>query len=371
MNPYHTRVNSLQKLMKNVPCDALLIEDNINLYYLTGLDLSAGKLLVHQQGAILVVDSRYFELCEKRSPFPLHLAENTQSIAQLLLLPEYSFIHTLAVSSGHITYRGFTELTKEINKINENRKDSSKIVLKPIENPLEDLRILKSSEEIQILKTAGSLGSEGFDYVCSLLKQGISEEEIALELDIFWKRKGFLKTAFDPIIAFAANSSMPHYRAGSARLQKGQHVLIDIGVTYQHYHSDMTRVVYFGTPDPKIIEIHKIVQQAQLAALELCRPGTLIGQLDAAARDFIANQGYGKYFTHSLGHGVGLEIHELPILRNKLPYKDVPLQPGMVITIEPGIYLPGIGGIRIEDTVVITPKGHENLTQRATDPRQI
>jgi Xaa-Pro aminopeptidase len=366
---YHKRINSLQDLMREIPCDALLIEDMVNLYYLTGLNLSAGKLLVHMQGAVLIVDSRYFEICEKRGPFPTYLEENNQSLTQLLLLPEYSFIHILAISSSHMTYHRFVELNKEIDKINEHAE--KKKIVKPTENLVEELRLLKCKEEIQILKAASNLGSEGFDYICSLLKEGISEEEIALELEIFWKRKKGQKTAFDPIIAFGVNSSMPHYRAGKAVLKKGQHVLIDIGVTYQHYHSDMTRVVYFGKPDPKIIEIHKIVQQAQNKALELCRPGTLIGELDATARDFIASQGYGKYFTHSLGHGVGLDIHEFPSLRNKPPYQNMPLKTGMVITIEPGIYLKDLGGVRIEDTIVITPQGYEDLTKRSKDPIEI
>lgn len=356
--------------MKEVPCDALLTDDAVNLYYLTGLSLSAGKLLVHNKGALLIVDSRYFEICEKSSPFPTHLAENNESLTKLLLLPEYNFINILAVNSSYITYRNFTELTNEINKINE-KENRSKIVIKLTENLVEELRLLKSNEEIEILKKAGRLGAEGFDFVCSLLKEGISEEEVALELEIFWKRRGGKKTAFDPIIAFGVNSSMPHYRAGTSLLEVGEHVLIDIGVTYEHYHSDMTRVVYFGNPNVKILEIHRIVQQAQRAALQMCLPGTLIGQMDAAARDYITSQGYGKYFTHSLGHGVGLNIHEAPLLRNKPPYRDMLLKPGMVITIEPGIYLPGIGGVRIEDTIVITQDGYENLTNRPTDPVQL
>ena len=199
-------------------------------------------------------------------------------------------------------------------------------------------------------------------YVLSLLKEEISEAELALELEFFWKKRGAKKLAFDPIIAFGANSSMPHYRAGLAKLQSHTSILIDIGVVLSHYHSDMTRVVHFGTPTSVIEKIYSIVEEAKARALALCCPGTLVGELDRAARDWIASQGYGERFTHSLGHGVGLDIHEPPTIRDSGLYRTLPLQPGMVITIEPGIYLPGIGGVRLEDTVLITENGHENLT---------
>jgi Xaa-Pro aminopeptidase len=141
-------------------------------------------------------------------------------------------------------------------------------------------------------------------------------------------------------------------------------VLIDIGVKLKGYHSDMTRVVFFDEPDPKLEEIYEIVRGAQEAALKLCKPGTRVGDLDMEARIWITDRGYGECFTHSLGHGVGLEIHELPVVRSATKHDSVVLQPGMVITVEPGIYLPKLGGVRIEDTVVITEDGHINLTNR-------
>lgn len=160
---------------------------------------------------------------------------------------------------------------------------------------------------------------------------------------------------------------MPHYRAGNTKLKQGMPILIDIGVNYRHYHSDMTRVVFLGEPDPKLKTIYHIVEKAQKEALQLCKPGTLIGELDRAARGYIESQGYGDHFGHGLGHGVGLEIHELPNVRNKPPFNSMVLLPGMVITIEPGIYIPDIGGVRIEDTIVITENGHENLTERSKE----
>ena len=357
---YQKRLEKLQNLLKEISCDGYLIEDPINLYYLTGLNLSTGLLLVHAHGAHLLVDSRYYELCKTHSPIPVILTLPKER-AFIDLLKGCSEIKILAFSSDSTSYQRYMELE---NCVKETALQSSarKISLSPAINLVKQLRSIKDPEEIVCLRDAAALGSQGFTFVCSLLRDGISEIEIARELEIFWKQRGSKTVAFDPIIAFGANSSMPHHRAGPTKLKKGDTVLIDIGVNFNHYHSDMTRVVFFDGADPKILSIYAIVKEAQAAALALCRPGTLIGDLDSAARDLIASHGYGSHFTHSLGHGIGLEIHEGPTLRNVPQVKDIPLQAGMVITIEPGIYLPGVGGVRLEDTVVITAEGYENLT---------
>lgn len=331
-------------------CDALLVDEAVDLYYLTGLQLSAGVLVVHAEGAHLLVDSRYYELAQKQASCDVVLTDK-MPLPQFLATPLLGSIKTIGFDSDHTPYSRFQTWQETLGR-----------TLVPLKHPLAHLRMIKDAEEVELLRQAAALGVQGYDFVCTLLKEGISEAEIALELELFWKRRGSRGLAFEPIIAFGANGSMPHYRAGSTILKKGTSVLIDIGVNLAHYHSDMTRVVYFGEPHPKIKEIYAIVAQAQEKALALCRPGVNIGELDAAARGYIAEKGYGEYFSHSLGHGVGLEIHEAPTLRNQPPFKDMKLEVGMVITIEPGIYLPGIGGVRLEDTVVITPQGHENLT---------
>ncbi len=346
------RVLKLQLALKQEQCDGLIVDDPLNLYYLTGQHLSAGTLLVDTKGLTLIVDGRYIEKCRQDSPFPVLLAS---SASQLPSLMESKGIKTLGFNSN-ASLKSYLSLKKELEPLH--------IALKPIDNPVLKIRQIKDPSEIALLKKAAALGSEGFDYVCTLLREGVTEAEIALELEIFWKRRGSKGAAFDPIIAFGPNSSMPHYRAGISTLQIGQPVLIDIGTTLNHYHSDMTRVVFFGEPDPKLTAIYHIVLQAQEKALELCRPGTLIGDLDAAARDVIIESGYGPQFSHSLGHGIGLEVHELPALKRTPPESQLSLEEGMVLTIEPGIYLPGLGGVRIEDTVLITANGHDNLTLR-------
>jgi Xaa-Pro aminopeptidase len=361
---YRKRLNSLKQKLKEFSCDAVLIEDQINLFYLTGQCVSVGALVVSDQETAFLVDNRYFEICSQKAPCPVVLSDQT-SLPKLLASTLFSSIRMLGFDTENTSFKRYQELKKSVEEIPER---THKIQLMPLDNPVRHLRMIKDEEELAILKKAAELGSQGFDYLCTLLKEGISETEMAIELEIFWKKRGSKGVAFDPIIAFGANSSMPHYRAGPAKLKKGMPVLIDIGVNDHHYHSDMTRVLFFGEPPADIRKIYSIVEEAQQAALSLCRPGTLIGKLDEAAREIIAAHGYAAYFSHGLGHGVGLEIHEEPAIRNKPPYKEMPLQPGMVITIEPGIYLPGIGGVRLEDSIAITYAGYDNLTKRPIKP---
>ena len=307
------RVKKVQDMLAQKAVDALLIEDEVNLYYMTGLSLSASKLLVTHQEAMLFVDARYLELCQKRSPFPVQLLDPSK--LDQIFQGVFASIRTLAFASDKLSYHGYMQLKKQLDAL------PHPIQLVPLQNPLQAIRLYKDQEEIEKLKSASNLGSAGFDFLCSILHEGISEEEAASELEIFWKKSGASSAAFDPIIAFGANSSMPHYRAGQARLEKGQIILIDIGVTLNHYHSDMTRVAFFEAADALLLSIHSIAQNAQEAALEKCRPGTPLGALDTAAREVIDKAGYGKHFTDSLGHGIGLEVHEYPTIKNADPLK--------------------------------------------------
>ncbi len=353
------RLDILRENLKGLSCDGIIVDDPINLFYFIGIDLSAGRLLIHSKGAQLLVDGRYLEICKQRSPVPVILAAQSGDTAlQTLFEGECSFINRLGFNTDTTSYKAYQELQKTLSSL------SRQVTLVPLDSIVKQQRMIKDDDEIDCLRDAAHLGSDGYDFVTTLLKEGITESELAIELEIFWKRRGGTGVGFDPIIAFGPNSSMPHYRAGNTQLRRGDTVLIDIGVLYHHYHSDMTRVIFFGDPPAEMQKIYRIVKQAQHAALSLCRPDTTIGELDDAARKLISEAGYGELFMHNLGHGVGLEIHEMPSIRNKEPNASLRLQPGMVITIEPGIYLPGIGGVRLEDTVVITDEGHENLTKR-------
>lgn len=351
---FEKRLERVRKQLLEEKIDLLIVDDPVNIFYLTGIEVSSGRIVLTHDHAFFLVDGRYQELCKKQSPMPVLMTPEA-SLKALLNEPGFQNVKIVAFDRETTTYKVYEELAQNVVESNH------EIKLVAVSNLIKKIRAVKDVEEIAIMREAAKLGYEGYQYVCSMLKEGITELELAFELEIFWKRKGGKKPAFDPIIAFGNNGSMPHYRASNAVLKQGQSVLIDIGVMWKNYHSDLTRVQFFGSVNSKIVEIFEIVQEAQKIALEACKPGTIIGQLDAIARNYIAKRGYGDHFTHSLGHGIGLEVHEWPLINQKgAAHADV-LQAGMVITIEPGIYLEGIGGVRIEDTIVITRTGFENL----------
>lgn len=345
---YKKRISDIQAKLASYEADALLIEHPTDLLYLTGLELSLGKLLITPKEADLIIDGRYFEVCQKLSPCPVLPLEK---FPLKKWLEDHSKIKKLGFDSTHTTYQGYLQL-------------KSLASLVPLEAPIEHKRLIKDAEEIALLKAAAKLGCEGYKYILSHLKEGVTEAEIAWELERYWREQGAKKVAFDPIIAFGINGSMPHYRAGDTPLKKNSAVLLDTGVTWENYHSDMTRVFYFGEPPAEIRKIYALVDEAKSRALALAKPGSKVKELDEAARGFITENGYGDKFNHGLGHGIGLDVHEMPRLRSPGPYSEWILEPGMVITIEPGIYLPNIGGVRLEDTIMITDSGHENFTKK-------
>lgn len=351
---YLDRIAKLTTLLQDKGCQAMVVDNPLDIFYLTGIELSLGRLIVAKERVpTLFVDGRYYERCRQVSFIEVVLVEDG-ALEQLLAKMGKGSWQTLAFDSAYTTFKGYLDLQNLIAKAGVD------INLQPLDAPIKFIRRIKEPEEIELLKKAAELGSEGFDYVCSILQEGITELEVANELEIFWKLRGAKALAFESIIAFGVNSSMPHYRPGPVPLRKGDVVLIDIGVNVDHYHSDMTRCVFFGPPQPFIQEQYLAVKEAQESALAMCRPGVLIKDVDAAARKLLPPE----RFMHGLGHGVGLEIHESPILNYKHPDKDICLEEGMVITIEPGVYYPGVGGIRIEDTIVITANGYEDLTKR-------
>jgi Xaa-Pro aminopeptidase len=360
---YRSRIRAVQQYLKAHHLDGLVVDDCLNIFYLTGIELSLGTLLITQTFARLVVDHRYFESCKKNCPVPV-IPLKADWLVTLLMQKKCERILTLAFDSENTSYEKYLVHRKSMNTLRKQSKGKRKVQLKPVHNPIRALRAVKDRDEISALKKAAKLGSEGYDFVCSLLKTGITEIEVAQQLEIFWKERGSKGLAFDSIIAFGENSSMPHYKPSTVKLKKGQPVLIDIGVNFHHYHSDMTRVPFYGKPSKKMEEIYHVVLEAQEEAINLCAPGVKMSAIDAAARDHIASRGYGKYFIHSLGHGIGLEVHENPFFKKT---EDTILEEGMAITIEPGVYLSGVGGVRIEDTILITKKGHENLTKRPKD----
>ncbi len=361
---YSKRLTKLQNLLDHHDCDAFIVENPTDLFYLTGLTLSKGTLLVDKKGATLLVDGRYIEEAESKSPFPA-LLSTTNSLESLLLKKTAASWKRVGFDRMHTSYDTFVSLVQIIKRANKERKHP--VQLPTLPSLVEECRRIKDADEIQLLEKAADLGSKGFDFLLTELKEGVSEKELTDALLTFWRSHGG-HFAFEPIIAFGEATSKPHYRGSAGILKKGDPVLIDIGVNLNNYNSDMTRTLFFGTPKNKVLEeIYNIVKQAQEDALKIAKPGTLIKELDDRARHLIQKKGYGEKFNHGLGHGLGLCVHESPSLGIKSLDRDLPLEEGMVITIEPGIYLPKVGGVRIEDTILITKTGHKNLTNRGKD----
>ncbi len=351
MSPMN-RIQKVQNDLVNNGLQALVIDNLINLYYLTGLEFSLARLVIEPNAATLFVDGRYFEACQKKAPCSVLLTSGYDKKSAFSNRMEKFRNLRVGFDAGSTSYADF-----------ENLKALGADLV-PLKNPIGKIREIKEPSEQDALRQVAALGSQGMDYVLSELKEGISEKELARALEIYWLHAGGERLGFSPHVAFGEGSSQPHYTVSDRTLKQGDIVLIDIGVVLNHYHSDMTRVVCFGTSSVEMQKIYQIVHAAFEAATAICRPGVKIGDLDKAARGVIEQAGYGPNFTHSLGHGVGLEIHESPRVSTLGADADRLLEAGMVITIEPGIYVPGLGGVRLEDTLLITQDGHENLTCR-------
>jgi Xaa-Pro aminopeptidase len=340
----------LQNALKKEKFDACLIEQPLELFYFTGLKLSAGRLLVHSTDALLLVDGRYLQVAEKSS-----YKTSLDHPEKFLSFCRSHRIQRLGFDGRHTSYDHFLRLK------HWQKKEGVKIRLVPLTSFFKAARAIKDKDEIQKLQKSAALLWKGFQFIRGSLKKGIKESELSKRFEIFCLERGADRLSFEPIIAFGPNSAMPHHRSGETRLKEGDIVLIDIGISFDNYHSDMTRVLFYKKENPYLRRLYEIAKRAQQSALKLCRAGVKIKQLDMAARQVMCEENVEDLFVHSLGHGIGIEVHEYPRIKFDSEDKDVVLKSGMVFTIEPGLYVPNIGGVRYEDTVVITPTGHKNF----------
>lgn len=341
------RIKKVQKALKSFGGDALIVQNSADLFYLTGIELSSGTLVILQDAARLFVDGRYVEKCK-----------NFGAVDAVLTMPGDIAAYckkctSVGFDADATTYRAYTALL-----------DVKKSLI-PLHKPVEKIRAVKEAGEIKAMERAAKLCMKGFDFLCGQIRTGVSEKALARSLEIFWLSNGGQKLSFDPIIAFGKNSSMPHYRPQDTKLKVGDVVLLDIGVVLDGYASDITRVLFYGKPNPKLLHIYDIVQSAKEKAFNACKPGITASSLYAAAAKVIDKAGYKDAFLHGLGHGIGLDVHEQPILRATAT--ETYMQASMVVTLEPGIYLPGLGGVRLEDMVVVTKTGCRALT---TTPKE-
>jgi Xaa-Pro aminopeptidase len=339
----------LKPFFEQYSLKAVLFTDLRNIRYLCGFSGSEGALLVSRDVAWFLCDSRY----TAQASAEVHSAEVRECgpvrIDTIAELAGESGLDRIGFEASHTTVTAYRKMAEKL----------SGIELVELGTSLDEIRICKDAAELEQLGAVAALSSESLAAILGHIKPGVREADIALELEMEMRRRGADDKAFDFIVASGVRGAMPHGRASDKRISSGELVTIDFGAVQNGYHSDETVTVACGEPGSRAREIHAIVKAAHDRAMEAVRPGISCKELDDVARSYIGEKGYGEYFGHGLGHGVGLEIHEAPILS---PRSNVLLEEGMVVTIEPGIYIPGFGGVRIEDTVVVTGDGCRALT---------
>ncbi len=328
--------------------DAFLVTKGENVRYLSGFTGSSAFVLIDKDSVFFVTDPRYQEQASQEIPGEFHL---------VVLKPGERL-------SSFIKARGWSSLAVEdsmslaqFNALQEGLE--GKVSLGVWKGVVEEMRRIKAPREVERIKRAVALAQEAFSEVREMLSPGVVERDLALELEFIMRRRGAEGVAFPFIVASGSRSAMPHGEASPKVMEEGDLVVLDFGARWEGYHSDMTRTFHLGPWEGWAREIYEVVLEAQEAALETIGPGVEAREVDAVARKVIEEAGYGDFFGHGLGHGVGLEIHEAPALAPTS--KDI-LEEGMVFTVEPGIYLPGKGGVRIEDMVYLGSGGVEVLT---------
>jgi Xaa-Pro aminopeptidase len=349
---YKDRLHRVQPEFSKHRLDALLVTHLPNIRYLCGFTGSAGALVVGQRKAVFFTDGRYTDQAheEVRGAVIKILKGKSALLATTDWLKRQSGIRRIGIEPDHLT-------VAERNVVSAALPRGARLVEAP---PIVDrLRMIKDSDEIRKIRAACHLGVELFGHLLKVLRPGVAESEVAGELEFAARRAGADQMAFSTIVASGPRSALPHGRASSAKVPNQGFVVCDFGVILAGYCSDMTRTVYVGRPSIDARNAYAAVKEAQQSALDAVQPGVAVSKVDHAARKLLKRKRLAQFFTHSTGHGLGLEIHEPP--RIAASQKEL-LTPGMVTTIEPGVYMPGKFGVRIEDTVVVTETGYEILT---------
>ncbi len=350
------RYNKLQELLATKKIDAILISDGYNMRYFSGFTGATGYLLITKSSKTLFTDSRYTIAAMTQAPdytvVEVDAARDYCKVINRVLEAEY--IKTLGFESLQVRYSTYENLKARLT--------AKELV--PLKGELADLRRIKTAEEIALHRQAEHIGDIAFEKILEELKPGVTELEIAAKLEYIMKMNGADKLSFESIVASGVNSSKPHAEPGHKKIEYGDFVTMDFGCVYNGYCSDMTRTIVVGKASEKQKKIYNTVLKAQLAVLDMLRPGLQGKEYDKVARNVIYGDGYEGCFGHGLGHSVGLEIHENP--RFSMIEEDI-IEAGMIMTVEPGIYIPDFGGVRIEDMVVMTESGYENLTHSKKD----
>lgn len=329
--------------------DAFVIASPANVRYLSGFDGSNGLILLTQKETHFFTDPRYAIAASRGVSGKVHIAKGPLQLAAAAVIKRKK-LKKIGFEASHTNFRAYENLKQKL---------PLGASLVPVGGLVENCRMVKSPSEIQRIRASVQVNSEAYHRVIRRARPGIREIDIAAELEYQMKILGAEKASFDTIVAAGERSALPHAHPTGYRLVGNELLLIDMGACLDGYCSDMTRVVHLGPPPKRVKQMYAAVLEAQLAAIDAVRPGATAGSVDKAARQVLKKHGLDKAFVHSTGHGLGLEIHEPPRLGRK---DETILVPGMAITIEPGAYVEGQGGIRIEDTVLVTATGCEILT---------
>jgi len=354
--------NRLQKLRQNFAeknIDAIFVSQPENRHYLSGFDGSSGFLLITAQKAILATDFRYIEQAGAQAP-DYEIFRITNNITDWFPnLVDGQRIKRLGFEAGHITFTMHHQLRDILNE--------KQLLLKlvPVNGLIESMRAVKEPEEIELIKKAAAISDAAYEYIEGMIQAGMTEKHVAWEIEKFLRENGSQPIPFDIIVASGPNSALPHAKPSERTINSEEPIVIDMGAKFDGYASDLSRTICLGIPDDNFKKVYDTVLDAQLTAMSIITEGMRGEQADSSARAVIEQAGYAEAFGHALGHGIGLASHESPRLG---PGSVEPLTSGMVFTVEPGIYLPGWGGVRIEDTVVME-NGKAKLISKARKVR--
>lgn len=349
-------MTKFEKLFSQLPesIDCVLITSDINRRYFTGMKSSDGTVIAFRDKAYLIIDFRYIEKA-RATVTAAEVIEQKKLYSQLNELIRKHGAANIAVESQTLT-------VSRLHTFRAQLKDVEVIDTDVLSNEINALRSVKDEYELDCIKKAQAIAERAFEDILSFIHEGVTERQIALELNRLMFEYGAEDLSFETIALSGENTSMPHGVPSDKPVKNGEFVLMDYGAVYKGYHSDMTRTICIGEPDEEMRKVYNIVLEAQTAAINAAHAGMTGHELDEIARSIISDAGYDSCFGHSLGHGVGLEIHERP---NASPNNMLPLNVGAVVTVEPGIYIAGRFGVRIEDFVILTENGCINLTKSA------
>lgn len=343
-----SRLNKFRKILSEYSIDAMLISNPVNRRYLSGFEGTSGVLLISGTEAILVTDFRYLEqAADQAGHFETRRWQDDLYKSLAPIISEAGW-EKVGFESRHVVYSTHQEMIEKLPA-----------ELIPVDDAVEKQRMRKGKAEIETMRRGAKVLDRAFKFILSIIKPGLPENELALELEIYLLRQGAEERSFRFIVASGERGAMPHGTASNRIMQEGDLVTIDYGAVFEGYATDMTRTLALGKADQKQREIYNLVLEAQQEAGRAVKPGMRASDLDAVARDIIDRAGYANYFGHGLGHGIGLETHEQPVLN---PLSTTILKPGMTVTVEPGVYIKGWGGVRIEDMACVTAAGAEVFT---------